>query len=350
MQRIPYLQLQETIERILVQRGFSAERAALSARLFAETTRDGVYTHGLNRFPRFLAMIDNGCVVLANAAHCSAGFGALERWEGEYGPGNLNAYAAMERACALAREHGIGCVALAHTNHWMRGGTYGWQAAEQGLFAICWTNTNPNMPAWGATAATLGNNPLVLAVPRRRPDAAADDPEPWRNGPHVVLDMAISQFSYGQIDAYAKRGEELPVPGGFSKEGELTRDPVAIRESYRALPIGFWKGSGLALTLDLFAAMLSGGHATHEIDPDPLRESGVSQIFVAVAPANISHAEELARTADALIEALHDAPPVSPGVSPRYPGEETRRVREENMQLGLPVDEDVWATVCAMLL
>jgi 3-dehydro-L-gulonate 2-dehydrogenase len=90
----------------------------------------------------------------------------MERWDGRRGPGNLNAHASMARAIALAREHGVGCVALANTNHWMRGGSYGWQAAEAGVIGICWTNTLANVPPWGASEPRIGNNPLVVAVPR----------------------------------------------------------------------------------------------------------------------------------------------------------------------------------------
>ena len=190
-----------------------------------------------------------------------ARFGALERWDGRSGPGNLNAYAAMERAMALSREHGVGCVALGNTNHWMRGGTYGWQAAEAGLIGICWTNTMPNLPPWGATEPCIGNNPLVIGVPRAK-------------GP-VVLDMAMSQFSYGALESYRKRGEALPVDGGFDADGNLTRDAGAIEASQRLLPVGYWKGSGLAVVLDAMAAMLSLGKATHQIEPDSLRETAI---------------------------------------------------------------------------
>ena len=126
--------------------------------------------------------------------------GVLERWDGRLGPGNLNAHACMERAITLARTNGMGCVALRNTNHWMRGGSYGWQAAEAGFVGLCWTNTMPNLPPWGARECKVGNNPVIIAVPR---------PEG-----HVVLDMAMSQFSYGALAQYRRRGESLPVDRG----------------------------------------------------------------------------------------------------------------------------------------
>ena len=278
MLRVPYPDLYQALLRAMEHLGLRGDRAALCARLFAETTRDGVYTHGLDRFPRFAEMIANGCIdVTASPSHIS-GTAALERWDGHLGPGNLNAHAAMERAISLAHQYGLGGVALANTNHWMRGGSYGWLAADAGVFAMCWTNTLANLPAWGAASPTLGNNPLVIAVPR---------PE----GRHVVLDMAMSQFSYGALSAYAARGAQLPVPGGYDLNGELTRDPAAIEASKRALAVGYWKGSGLSLVLDMLAAMLSGGRSAHEIPQIPTQESGVSQIFLAVDPASFAGRE-----------------------------------------------------------
>lgn len=331
MLRIGYPDLCSALLRAVEHLGLRGDRANLSARLFAETTRDGVYTHGLNRLPRFAAMVRNGCVDVAAEPLRTANVGALERWDGRRGPGNLNAHRSMLRAMELAREHGIGAVALANTNHWMRGGSYGWLAAEAGLFAMCWTNTLANLPPWGSSTAALGNNPLVIAVPR-----------PLANGAHVVLDMAMSQFSYGSLASYAARGQQLPVPGGYNAAGELTQDAAAIEQTQRALAIGYWKGSGLSMVLDMLAAMLSGGRATHELPRDPAQEACVSQIFLAIDPANLASATELERIVEGILASLRTATPIDPAHPIRYPGEETLRLREENMRLGVPVDEQRW--------
>ena len=314
--------------------GFSEERARLCARLFAETTCDGVYSHGLNRFPRFVATIRNGCVNPLAEPVVVAQFGGLERWDGQRGPGNLNAHAAMARGIGLSAEHGIGCVAMANTNHWMRGGTYGWQAADRGVIGICWTNTMPNLPPWGGVVAAIGNNPLVIAVPRRKG--------------HVVLDMAMSQFSYGALESYRKRGALLPVEGGFDAEGKLTRDPGAIEKTQRLLPVGFWKGSGLAVLLDMVAAMMSSGNATRNIANDSLRETALSQVFVAMDPLTLGDAERMEQIADGVVQSLQSSRPEHEGVPVRYPGENTPQLREENRRLGVPVDERVWDEICAM--
>jgi 3-dehydro-L-gulonate 2-dehydrogenase len=293
-----------------------------------------VYSHGVNRFARFVATVGNGSVIPDAEPEVIARFGAMERWDGRRGPGNLNAWAAMERAIGLSRVHGIGCVAMANTNHWMRGGTYGWQAADAGVIGMCWTNTMPNVPPWGGVEPAIGNNPLVMAVPRAKG--------------HVVLDMAMSQFSYGALDSYRRRGEMLPVEGGFDAEGKLTRDPGAIEKSQRLLPAGFWKGSGLAVVLDMVAAMTSLGNATHTIANDPLRETGLSQMFVAIDPRGLGDARRMEEIADEVVESLHRARPAEAGRTVRYPGENAVRLREENRRLGLPVEAEVWEEILRM--
>lgn len=327
MTRIPYREIHEALVRVLLQTGFEPERAQLCARLFTDTSRDGVYSHGLNRFPRFMEMIRSGVIDIQAQPELIGSLGGLERWDGRHGPGNLNAHACMHRALTMAHEFGMGCVALANTNHWMRGGSYGWQAAEAGVIGICWTNTMPNLPPWGATEPRLGNNPLVIAVPR--------------SDGHIVLDMAMSQFSYGALESYRMRREQLPVIGGFDLNGELTRDAAAIETSNRMLPIGYWKGAGLSLMLDLLAALLSGGNATHQIARDSLREKGLSQVFLAFDPSLIDQDSQGAAIVNQVIEYVHGAKP-SGQEKVRYPGERTLEIRKQNLEQGIPVDPKVW--------
>jgi 3-dehydro-L-gulonate 2-dehydrogenase len=325
--QVSYQDLHDTLLRALAATGLAPDRAALCARLIADSSRDGVASHGLNLVPRLITMIRAGIVDVSARPVRVASHGALERWDGRRGVGALNAHEAMDAAIALARIHGIGCVALGNTNHWMRGGTYGWQAADAGAIGICWTNTLPNLPPWGADTPRIGNNPLVIAVPR--------------DSGHVVLDMAMSQFSYGALAAYRARGEQLPVDGGFDRAGRLTRDPAAIEASRRALPIGSWKGSGLSIVLDMIAALLSGGRATHEIPADPEQETGLSQVFMAVDGSSLATRDEATRLIESIVAS----------VQARYPGQRALEARRANLADGIPVDAAAWQFVqaCASL-
>jgi 3-dehydro-L-gulonate 2-dehydrogenase len=329
--RVPIHELKLQLEQVLLQEGFTPDRARDCARLFAETDRDGVYSHGLNRFPRFLEYIRLGYVRVEAEAEKVAGLGGLEVWDGHLGPGNLNAQAAMARAIALAHEQGIGAVALRNTNHWMRGGSYGWQAAEAGCVGICFTNTIPNMPPWGGKTPALGNNPLIMAVPR--PD-----------GRHVVLDMAMSQFSYGKLEVMGAAGKKLPVPGGYDASGNLTEEAQDILESGRVLPVGFWKGAGLSLVLDLLASILSGGKPAVDIGAQG-GEYSVCQVFICLRPhlsTSADQVEAIIQHALAFVKSSHQ---VNAQSEILYPGEKVLRTRLENLKAGIPVNEEVWQQV-----
>lgn len=149
------------------------------------------------------------------------------------------------------------------------------RAANAGCIGICWTNTQPNMPAWGAKDRRIGNNPFVIAVPRA-------------NGRHVVVDCAMAQYSYGKIEEYRRSGASLPFPGGFDGEGRLTCDPAEIEKSQRVLPMGYWKGSGISIALDLVAAMLSGGRTVTEIGRQGEDEYGLYQFLLAIDPGRFN--------------------------------------------------------------
>lgn len=326
--RVSYRALTAEFKRILSGLGFQERKADLCASIFAANTRDGVYSHGINRFPGFVEYVKEGLVDKGAEPEVVSQQGTIEVWDGRLGAGVYNATLAMERAIALAKEHGMGCVALRNTNHWMRGGTYGWQAAEAGCIGICFTNTIANMPPWGGKEPRLGNNPLVIAVPR---------PEG-----HVVLDMAMSQYAYGKLQQYSTEGRELPVPGGYTAQGALTTDPKAVYESQRALPVGFWKGSGLSLILDVVLTSVSGGQSVANITAGG-KEKGVSQLFLCLHQRHYH---------DALVEEIirytKSSAPAESGGHLGYPGENTLATRRRHEAEGIEIDDAVWEALRKM--
>ena len=334
MKRIAYEEMKRQFARVLESRGFSAEDARSAGEIFAQNSLAGVYSHGLNRFPRVVEYLDKGEIDPNARATCVMRMGAIERWDGHRGFGPLNAWRAMERACALAKEYGVGVVALGNNNHWMRGGTYGWLAADLGCIGICWSNTMPNMPAWGGKDRKIGNNPLVMAVPRS-------------NGEHAVIDCAVSQFSYGKIEDCRLRGVQLPVPGGYNEAGELTTDPAEIEKTWRVLPMGYWKGSGLSIVLDLIATVLTNGNSVAKIGTFG-DEIGLSQIMIAIDPGKFNAGGETDDIVNGILADVKASVPAQEGGEVFYPGEmELARIRENRAQ-GIPVIEEVWQRVLAM--
>ncbi|MGI4021149.1 MAG: 3-dehydro-L-gulonate 2-dehydrogenase [Janthinobacterium lividum] len=325
---VTYQDLQQEFKRILLKHSFSAAKAALCSGIFAQNSLDGVYSHGLNRFPVFIDLVKNGLVKPEAEPEVLNENGALAHWNGHLAPGMYNASLAMKQATELAKANGIGCVTIKNTNHWMRGGTYGWQAADTGCIGICFTNTIANVPPWGGKEPRLGNNPIVIAVPKA--------------GGNLVLDMAVSQYSYGKLQEYELKNEALPFPGGYNQDGNLTTDAAAIRKTERALPIGMWKGSGLSLMLDVVLTALTGGKSTKEITASG-KESGVSQTFIAIYQPDLHQ-----NLIEQIIAFTKTSTSDESGGKIWYPGEKTLITRNKNTAEGIPVNEEIWNMVCKL--
>ncbi len=323
-------QMQERFTAILLSAGFTNERANQCAAIFTANSVDGIYTHGVNRFPRFVQYVKDGYVLPNEMPVLKNKFGGIEQWDGNLGPGPLNAQHATSKAINLAQQHGIGCVALANTNHWMRGGTYGWQAAQAGFVFIGWTNTTGIMPAWGAIDPKLGNNPLVFALPFKE-DA-------------IVLDMAMSQYSYGAMELAVLKKESLAVAGGYNNKGELTIDPAAILSSKRPLPVGYWKGAGLSLLLDILATVLSGGLSTQQITAKQA-EYSLSQVFIAIDISKLGNHSVITKTINNIIEDYQQSVADNASKKITYPGQRVLQTRQHNLANGIPVVKKVWEQV-----
>lgn len=315
---------------ILLKQGFEKDKATTCAAIFTANSIDGIYSHGVNRFPRFIEYVEKGYVDKDAIPSLQQNIAGIQQWNGNLGPGILNAIHATNTATMLASEFGIGCVALANTNHWMRGGTYGWQAAKAGYVFIGWTNTTALMPAWGASNAKLGNNPLVIALPYK--DEA------------IVLDMAMSQYSFGAMEQAAIKNEILPVMGGFDEAGKLTNDAAAIIKTKRPLPIGYWKGAGLSLLLDILAAILSGGLATHQIGKQKA-EYGLSQVFIAIDISKLGNTSAITMLIENIINDYKQSIPANEKEKITWPGERVLAAREKNTAQGIPVLKGIWQQI-----
>lgn len=331
--RVNYTDLKQEFKRVLLSRGVAEATADDCAGMFADTSANGVYSHGVNRFPRFIQQLDAGDIVPDAEPSKLLSLGAIEQWDAHQGIGNLTARRMMDRAMQLADSHGIGLVALRNANHWMRGGSFGWQAAEKGYIGICWTNSIAVMPPWGAKECRIGTNPLIVAVP---------------GNPITMVDMSMSMFSYGALELNRLAGKTLPVDGGFDNDGQLTRDPATIEENRRILPMGYWKGSALSIVLDMIATLLSGGSSVAEVTEDNREEYGVSQVFIAIEIERLidgaTRDAKLQRIMDYITSAERD----NPEIAIRLPGHKFPRIHAENMRDGIPVDERVWARIQAL--
>jgi 3-dehydro-L-gulonate 2-dehydrogenase len=327
-------EMEDVLYSLFLKYNFPENNARALAQAHTESTLYGVNSHGIDRVPLFIDHIKKGIINIQVEAKQVATFGSIERWDGQLGSGVINALKCTDRAIELAKINGMGIVALRNTNHWMRGGTYGWQTANQGCIGIHFTNTQPNMPAWGGTESRVGNNPLVIAIPRRQG--------------HVVLDMALSQYSFGKINTYKLKGKKLPYPGGWDDQNKLSRDPKKILAKERGLPIGYWKGSALSIVLDMLATLLSAGNSCYKIGEKEY-ETGLSQIFLCISP-EIFHDQKITdKLLNEIIDYTHNVPPMEPGNKTYYPGERALSNKNHNLENGMKVSGQIWEEVLQLL-
>ncbi|NJX13996.1 3-dehydro-L-gulonate 2-dehydrogenase [Tamlana crocina] len=325
--------IQKVLYELFLKYKFNNTNAKLLANVFTESTLDGVSSHGVNRVPLFIEYVKKGVIKIDAEAEKTASFGNIERWDGNLGPGIVNATKCTNRAVELAKQHGMGMVALRNTNHWMRGGTYGKQAANANCISILFTNTKPNMPPWGGKDSRIGNNPFVVSIPRKKG--------------HVILDMALSQFSFGKINDYRLKGEKLPYHGGWDDKDELSNDPDKILSKERGLPIGYWKGSALSMVLDMLATILSSGNSTYKINSKEI-ETAISQVYICIYPEVFKDNGLPEKLLEEIIDFTHSVEPINPEDTIYYPGERSAQTRAKNLKEGIFVNRSIWEKIMAL--
>lgn len=325
--------LRSEYERILLKRNMQPALAKKLADGFVDMANEGTYSHGINRFPVFISQVDKGEIKLNAVPECVNSLGALEQWDCNFGPGVLNGLICADRAMELARQYGIGMVAMRNSNHWMRGGAYVLKMARAGMAGIASTNSIAVMPAWGGKDHRLGSNPMIMAI-------AGDPP--------VLVDCSMTQYSYGQLQNYVLAERELPVFGGFDDDGELTKDPNVLWKNKRMLPMGFWKGSSMSLVLDMFLTAISGGLSVPALTEDMAGEFGVSQFLIAIDLSKTIAADRFADEMKRIRDYVLASEPAETGSVMIAGAEIEAFLKKHEAQGGIQIHDDIWAQITAL--
>ena len=329
-----YVQYEEAVKRMArgLERFLNAQDAKRFAEIFAGNSLDGVYSHGMNRYPRYLSDMESDlCDAKVTQAERVSGLGGLEVWDAHFGVGPLIAQQMAERAIELARTHGIACVALRNNSHWLRAGRYGLMMADAGMMGLCMTNTCMNLVAYGAKEPSTGNNPITIAIPRRAGS--------------LVMDMAVSQYAFGKLEIMAQEGGMLDTQCGYDTDGNLTNDPKKIVESGLMTPMALWKGSALSIMIDLMVSMLSQGRTSLAIGTPADVEKGMSQMFVCMNPAAVIDMDKAEAQMEKTIAFLNSLEPKDGVHGVHAPGENLEKTRARNRECGIPVTEDTWQKI-----
>jgi len=246
--------------------------------------------------------------------------------DGDNGMGHLVMTRAANLAVELARASGVGWVGARRSNHAGAAGVYATIPLAQGMVGIYAAVSSANhMAPWGGSEPLMGTNPIAVAIP-----AGKEAP--------VVLDIATSVASFGTIRTHAITG--TPLPEGWvvdRKTGEPITDAKRVAEGV-LLPIGGYKGSGLALMIGLLAGVLNGaafGRDVIDFTAPGTDECNTGQFMVALDVARFLPPEIFAAEMDRHLDELRSSVRL-PGVDIiRHPGEERRRRKEDRSKNGV---------------
>ena len=139
----------------------------------------------------------------------------------------------------------------------------------------------------------------------------------------------------------------MSVPGGYDTKGKLTTDPAEIEKTWRVLPMGYWKGSGISIALDLIATVLTNGNSVQTIGTFG-DEVGLTQVMIAIDPTKANSVELTDEIVDQIVADVKSSEPVEEGRDVLYPGEPEALTIQDNLANGIPVIEEKWNQVLAM--
>ena len=226
--------------RLLIAHGLTSEDAAIVAGCLVSAKLRGVDTHGLCRLPIYLDRLRRGLINPRPALEPRRVTPVAASLDGKDGFGFVIGTRAMREAIDMARDFGIGIVSVRRSTHFGMAASYVLQALDAGFIAFVFSNASPAMPPWGGRAALLGTNPFAAGAP------AGEQPP-------FLLDMSPAVAARGKIRRAERRGENIPLGYALDGEGRPTTDPKAALGGV-VLPIGTYKGSGLAMLMDISAA------------------------------------------------------------------------------------------------
>jgi LDH2 family malate/lactate/ureidoglycolate dehydrogenase len=261
----------------------------------------------------------------------------LEVFDGDNGPGQIVGRAAMERAIELAKTYNVGIVEAFHSNHFGAAATYSRMAVAQGMLGVAMTNVVQNMVAPGGSKPIIGNNPFSVAVP-----TYGDFP--------FVLDISFSAVSGGKLLLASKKGEKIPRDWGTDKFGRSTDDPDEAFNGF-LLPVGAYKGLGLAYVVEILTGVLSGGvfldamKGMYKYPDDP---SLTSHMMMAVNISAIMDPGELGNRMTEFTQKIHTSPMWDNQQEMLIPGELEYRSMQARKANGIPLPQNLYEELVSL--
>lgn len=288
-------------------------------------------SHGVSLLPYYLDQWRSGDVHVPATGSIASETGACLSFDGENAIGQVVAATCCDHAVRLAGDFGIGMVTARESNHFGAAAFWAQRMSAGQRIGIVMCNASPLVPPWQGREGRLGTNPICMSVP------GGEEPA-W------LLDMASTTVAANKIfKAYNAHQSTIPAGWAMDKEGVPTTD---TGEAYRGLlmPLGGYKGSGLAVMVEILCAVLSGSAIGTELGGIrfPGKRVRVGQMFLAIDVARFLPLDEFRARMDKLIRMLKTTAPAKGFNEVLVANDPERRMEEERLRSGIPLDDGTW--------
>lgn len=317
--------------------GMSAGDAALIAGDLVKANLRGVDSHGISRIPMYLDRLRQGLVNSRPEVKVTRVAGAVASVDGDNGMGFIPSHVAMNTACDIAAEMGIGLVGVHRSTHFGMGACYVLRAIERGFISLIFTNSSPAIAMWGGRTSFLGASPIAAGIP-------------GGTHPPYVMDMAMTVIARGKIRLAAMKGDPIPEGLALDIDGNPTTDAAKAFEGV-CLPFGGVKGSVLATLMDLLSGVLTGASFGGDVKSLYFDHSGpqnVGHLFFAIRPDLFMSLSDFGARMDEFYARIKALPRAAGVDEIMLPGEPEQRREDQRRRNGIPVTADVIADLTAV--
>ena len=268
----------ELAKKTVLANGCDEETATILANLIMKAERDGSLSHGLFRLPAYVSGLKSGKINGKARPEVKKISTSVIKVLGNncLAPVVLNK--SIPELVKAAKENGVSVLAINNSHHMAAMWFETEMIAEQGLVAFACTSYKPAVAPAGATKPLFGTNPISFAWPR-----------PGKTP--VVYDMATASMAMGEVQVAKREGHKVPLGTGLNKEGKQTTDPGEIADGGVLLPFGGYKGSGIAMMVELLAGALVGDNFSFETAAKDNKDGGPpsgGEFILAISPEKLA--------------------------------------------------------------
>ena len=262
---------------VMLANGCDAANAEALADIICRAERDGSHSHGLFRVPGYVKALRSGKVdgkAKPTIRHLTP---AVIQVDGHGCFAPLAQAVGLPALTEATEKIGIAALSLVGVHHFAALWPETEYLADRGFVGIACTAYMPAVAPAGSNEALFGTNPLSFAWPR-----------PGHNP--VVYDMATASMAMGDVQIAARDGREVPLGTGLDANGQPTTDPAAIAKGV-LLPFGGYKGSAIAMMVELLAAGMTGEQFSFEARDTDNKDGGPprgGEMIIGMSPAIIA--------------------------------------------------------------